>query len=180
MTAFVPTKTLQDIVPEVRPRFEELLAHATALGLQPKIREAGRTCATQAQYMTQGVTYAALCRSAHIIGHAIDLDIYPSNCPTYTKLGEWWEAQGGTWGGRWTQFGACGDMGHYHWLPGQAGAVSEAICPKGVSLEQCEQIREDYLTAAFNKKLGGKDRSWLWGLGLGVVGFGAVLYWRKR
>lgn len=170
--SFEPTKTLDDIVPEHRAKFQALLNHAAALGLKPKLREVGRTCAKQQEYLAQGATAASLCRSAHIIGHAVDLDLSPNTCEAHTKLGEWWEqTYGGTWGGRWTHlFPGCGDMGHYHWLPEQAGAVSEAICPKGVTLEQCEQIRTDYLTQAFAWTPPKKSNPWPWVVGLGAIG----------
>lgn len=181
--AFPPTKTLEDIVPEQRAKFRALVDYAAAQGWQPKIRGAGRTCAMQQQYLAEGATTASLCRSAHIIGHAVDLDLTPNDCATHTKLGEWWEQTfKGTWGGRWTHlFPGCGDMGHYHWLPDQAGAVSESVCPAGVDLAQCEQIRADYLTKAFGWKPPSRTSPWTWAFGaVGVAVVAVVVARRSR
>lgn len=50
--------------------------------------------------------------SLHIVRLAIDLLLYKdgvwlNKTEDYTKLGEWWESQGGTWGGRF------GDGNHF-------------------------------------------------------------------
>jgi hypothetical protein len=172
--AYAPTKTLADVVASVRPKFEQLVAHATSLGMKPAIRSAGRTCEEQHEQVALGYSHADLCRGMHVMGHAVDLDLSPSTCATYTKLGEWWEQQGGVWGGRWTQFGACGDSGHFQYGLGSptAGAVPTSLCPSGVTLQQCKKIREDYLS----KNLGGggvsSDRGYnLLALGLfGIIG----------
>lgn len=150
--AYPPTKSLADIVPSVRHKIEQLVARAAAWGMQPRIRSAGRTCAQQNEQKQLGYSQASMCRSLHTIGHAIDLDLLPNNCGTYTKLGEWWEQQGGVWGGRWAQFGSCGDAGHFHWYPGQAQAVPTSLCPNDVTLEECQALREKYLTAAFSQR----------------------------
>lgn len=149
---FAPTKTLADIVPSVRPKMEALIAQARSWGMQPEIRSAGRTCAQQNEQKQLGYSQASMCRSLHTIGHAIDLNLSPNTCATYTKLGEWWEKQGGVWGGRWTQFGACGDAGHFHWYPGKAQAVPLSVCPNDVSLAECQALRERYLTEAFSRR----------------------------
>ncbi|MDP9145304.1 MAG: M15 family metallopeptidase, partial [Actinomycetota bacterium] len=153
--AFAPTKTLADVVPSVRPKFEALLAYATSLGLKPVIRSAGRTCAEQNAMKAEGWSQAALCRSMHTLGHAVDLDVVPNNCASYTKLGAWWEKQGGVWGGRWTQFGPCGDQGHFQYGFDGAGAVPTSVCPEGLSLAECEKLRSDYLTKAMAVRTSG-------------------------
>jgi hypothetical protein len=76
----------------------------------------------------------------------VDLDLTPSTCASYTALGEAWERLGGIWGGRWKDFGPCGDAGHYAWAP--TGAVPLAICPEALSLPQCEALRHAYLANA--------------------------------
>lgn len=152
---FAPTKTLADIVPAVRPKFEQLLSHATSLGLKPTIRSAGRTCAEQQYQLGAGYSQAAMCRSMHTLGHAIDIDVIPSTCANYTKLGQWWESQGGVWGGRWTQFGACGDAGHFQYGFDGAGAVPVSVCPEGLSLAACQKLRSDYLTKAMAVRTSG-------------------------
>lgn len=153
VTAFEPTGTLQDIVPRMRRDFEDLLAFADGMGLEPRIRSAGRTCAEQYRLLGYGpaTTKAAGCRSAHVVGHAVDLVITPATCTNYTELGEWWEDRGGTWGGRWTSFGPCGDLAHFHMFDPPSGATPKGICPKGMTLEQCETAREVYLDREFNR-----------------------------
>lgn len=174
--AFAPSKTLDDIVPEVRPKFAALIAQATAFGMQPSIRSAGRTCAQQAEQVKLGYSSAELCRSMHVIGHAIDLDLSPSTCTTYTKLGEWWEQQGGVWGGRWKQFGPCGDAGHFHIGFNKAQAVPTAVCPSGVAESECRKVREEYLSKAFGQSLLGAGGSRMGILnGLLIVGAAAAI-----
>lgn len=154
---FAPTGKLSDIVPEARPAFEALLQQATDLGMSPVIRGAGRTCAMQNALAAQGtrVTGASLCRSMHVLGRALDLNLHPGTCATYTKLGQIWESMGGTWGGRWTeQFGPCGDAGHFHWYPkpggGSYGTPPPEVCPSTLqNVAECEEIRAQYLAAEF-------------------------------
>lgn len=145
---YLPTGTLDDLVPSVRPEFDALVAQATAWGMQPHVRSVGRTCAEQAEQYKLGYSHADLCRGMHVLGHAADIDLSPNTCATYAKLGAWWESRGGVWGGRWTQFGACGDAGHFHYGFGGAQAVPVSVCPSGVSLAECARVREDYLDAA--------------------------------
>jgi len=179
---FIPTGTLEDVVPEYRPKFEALMAYAKSIGLTIKVRSAGRTCATQQSYYDLGenITQANLCRSMHVFGHAVDFDVVPNTCLSYTKLGEWWEKQGGVWGGRWKQFGACGDQGHFHIGMNKAQAVPTSLCPANVTESECRKIREDYLTAAFAKSqiatgTGGSRMGILSGL-LIVGAAAAILY----
>jgi hypothetical protein len=49
---------------------------------------------------------------------AIDLNLFKDGIwqkytEDHTELGEWWESQGGTWGGRWN------DGNHYSWGEGR-------------------------------------------------------------
>lgn len=176
---FQPTKTLDDLVPEVRPKVEALIAYATAHGWSPKIRSVGRTCSGQQEQYDLGYSKADFCRSMHTLGHAIDLDLIPNTCETHTKLGEWWESQGGVWGGRWKQFGACGDMGHYHIGFDKAQAVPTSVCPSGVTYDQCVKVREDYLTKAFAGGVATGAGGSRMGLlsGLLIAGVGAAFVW---
>jgi len=175
---FQPTKTLDDLVPAVRPKVEALIAYATAHGWSPKIRSVGRTCSAQQEQVDLGYSQADFCRSMHTLGHAIDLDLIPNTCETHTKLGEWWESQGGVWGGRWKQFGACGDMGHYHFGFNGAQAVPTSVCPSGVTYEQCVKVRQEYLEKAFAGAgatgPGGSGMGILSGLAIVAVGVGIV------
>jgi hypothetical protein len=182
---FEPTGTLEDIVPEARGALEELLRIATDLGMQPHVRGAGRTCAMQNALASQGskVTGASMCRSMHVLGRALDIDLQPSTCATYTRLGEIWERMGGAWGGRWvSQFGGCGDAGHFHWMPRGEGLPSygsppEVVCPSSVrSVAECEQLRAAYLAAEFSKKAAaGGDWRKAAGGALLVVGAALIL-----
>lgn len=173
---YQPTGTLSDLVPSVRPEFDALVAQATAWSMQPKVRSVGRTCAQQAEQVKLGYSHADLCRSMHVLGHAVDLDLSPNSCATYTKLGQWWESRGGVWGGRWAQFGPCGDSGHFHYGFNGAGAVPTSECPSGVTLAECSKIREAYLDQAFGE---GPQVSSRWGLvaGLAIVAVGVGFVW---
>jgi hypothetical protein len=173
---YQPTGTLEDLVPSVRPEFDALVAQATSWGMSPHVRSVGRTCAQQAEQVKLGYSHADLCRSMHVLGHAVDLDLSPNACATYTKLGQWWESRGGVWGGRWAQFGPCGDAGHFHYGFGGAGAVPTSVCPSGVTLEQCKQIREAYLDQAFGEAPAVSSR---WGLVAGalVIAAGVAFVW---
>lgn len=142
------TGTLSDLVPEVRARVEALIAEATRRGFKPKVRSVGRTCEQQAEQVKLGFSQAGLCRSMHTVGHAVDLDLSPNACTTYTALGQWWEGQGGVWGGRWKQFGECGDAGHFHYGFDKAQAVPTSLCPADVTLAECRALREKYLSSA--------------------------------
>jgi hypothetical protein len=170
-----PTGTLSDLVPSVRPHVDALIAQAKAWGMQPSVRSVGRTCEQQAEQVKLGYSHADFCRSMHTLGHAVDLDLTPATCATYTKLGEWWEARGGVWGGRWKQFGASGDMGHFHWGFDKAGAVPTSVCPSGVTLSQCQKIREDYLQKA--RQPVGLSSSGGVGAGTIIVAAGVAFVW---
>lgn len=167
---FEPTGTLSDLVPEAREKVEELLGIATALGLKPRLRGAGRTCAYQASLAAQGsgVTHANLCRSWHVLGRAVDLDLSPNTCESYTTLGLAWERMGGIWGGRFPGFGECGDAGHYQWA--STGAVPVQVCGEGLTLDQCEAVRIAYLSAAFGRRAA-------FGASLLVAGVAAAAAW---
>lgn len=106
---------LAELAPEARPHFAELLAQAPNL----KIVSARRSCAEQRALYAQGrtapgpiVTGANGCRSWHVWGRAADLS--GVSRATWEKLGIWWEARGGHWGGR---FPNVDDPGHFEWHP---------------------------------------------------------------
>ena len=102
--SFEPTHSIDDIVPDARRAFEDLLLAAEQMGLKPSVGKngAGRTCATQQMLKAQGpgTTGAGMCKSFHVIGRALDIDISPCTCAHYAKLGHLWEDGGGAWGGR--------------------------------------------------------------------------------
>lgn len=175
------TGTLDDLVPEVRARVDALIAEATRRGFKPKVRSVGRTCEQQAEQVKLGFSHAGLCRSMHTVGHAVDLDLSPNACTTYTALGQWWESKGGVWGGRWTQFGACGDAGHFHWGFDKAQAVPTSLCPADVTLAECRALRTEYLTKAHASGKGSSDRGYnLLAVGtLAVVGAIALVAYSR-
>lgn len=191
-TPIKPTGGLRDIVPPVRQQLEALLAQAEAWGMEPRVLSAGRTCAEQRALHDsgRGVTQADLCRSAHVMGHAVDLRLTPNTFATYERLGQWWESHGGTWGGRWRSFGPQGDRAHYHYLPQQAAAVSQELCPPGLSVEECESLRRRYIEDANRADAEGEEfqappqvssASGMGGLlPLLLVGAGAVWWARRR
>jgi len=168
-----PTGTIKDIIPEARGAFRALLAEAGRRGLQPKILSAGRTCADQNRLKGQGsaVTGASGCQSWHVLGRALDVRLVPGSCATYRAMGQWWEAQGGFWGGRWTHFGECGDAMHFHWPEeGYAPGVPPG-CPSDPN--QCEAYREAYLREAFGLS------PWL-AVGTGLAAAAAYVAWKRR
>lgn len=178
---YQPTGTLDDLVPAVRPKFDALIAQAKAFGFTIKVRSVGRTCAAQQEQVDLGYSQADFCRSMHVIGHAADFDIVPNTCASYTKLGEWWEKQGGVWGGRWKQFGACGDAGHFHFGFNGAQAVPTSVCPSGVTYDKCLEVRRDYLQKAF-ASTGKSERGYnLLGIGTIVLAGAVIAYaaWRR-
>lgn len=173
---FEPTGTLDDIVPGARWAFEELLAYAREIGLSPRVVSAGRTCAQQNALQARGahVTSASGCESWHVVGRAIDVAIDPSTCDNYRRLGAFWERLGGFWGGRWTEYGPCGDAGHFHLPDARATAEgSPAYCPPDP--RECEPFRQDYLAKQF-----GRRTSTLWAVATGALIAGAVVWWQRR
>jgi hypothetical protein len=143
--AYSRLKTLDAIVPPARAAFDALIAHATAQGFQPYIVSAVRTCAEES-----GMTQTKVRRSWHVLGRAVDVELHAHGSvatmiDAYQALGEWWEALGGTWGGRWTTLypvphpaGWCGpadmpgDVCHFQWTDG-AEAVPESVWPRAVT-----------------------------------------------
>lgn len=136
---------VMDLIPVARPQFRALLTEARRLGFDPEITASIRTCAQQAA-IAPGATYARGCMSWHVLGRALDLELHPSTCATFTELGEFWEGIGGVWGGRWTDlFGACGDPGHFEYHPGLA---IESVC---WDPDECQTIARSYLAQEFAK-----------------------------
>jgi len=82
-----------------------LIRWANANGYQVSIWEVVRS---QAQADTNAAAGTGIAHSLHIIGLAADLHVfkdgqYLMKTPEYEPLGEMWEQQGGTWGGRFTK-----------------------------------------------------------------------------
>lgn len=149
-------KTLHHLVPDARQAFEALLAQATARGFLPSIVSAVRNCSEQGQL---ALTKAK--RSWHVFGRAVDIELHlgaPKDDPAkfYRELGEWWEQQGGTWGGRWTELypqapgvpGAAGDVLHFQWTPPPlTTAVPAELWPKGATCDVVQANADQYLAS---------------------------------
>lgn len=128
--------TLAAVLPEARPHFEALIAYAAARGWRPAIVSAVRTAAEQAGSASK------VRRSWHQLGRAVDVELRGGvgGRARYQELGEWWEADGGVWGGRWTDtyppgaIPGCepegGDCNHYQWTPGLPEAAASML-PEG-------------------------------------------------
>lgn len=147
-------KTLHHLVPDARAAFESLMAEAAARGYLPSIVSAVRNCAEQGSL---ALTKAK--RSWHVFGRAVDIELHlgaPKDDPAkfYRELGEWWEQQGGTWGGRWTDLypqapgvpGAAGDVLHFQWTPAPlTTGVPDALWPKGATCDVVQALADLYL-----------------------------------
>ena len=86
-----------------------LIDHARALGFRVKLGEAYRSPEEAARLaaLRKGIR-----KSLHTDALAIDLHLfigetYCARTEDHRDLGEWWESQGGSWGGRF------GDGNHY-------------------------------------------------------------------
>jgi len=147
-------KTLNHLVPDARAAFESLLQEATRRGFLPSIVSAVRSCSEQGNLQATKAK-----RSWHVFGRAVDIELHlgaPKDDPAkfYRELGEWWEQQGGTWGGRWTDLypqapgvpGAAGDVLHFQWTPPPlTTGVPDSLWPKGASCEVVQALADTYL-----------------------------------
>lgn len=149
-------KTLAYLVPDARAAFERLIAEATRRGYHPTIVSAVRTCCEErnlASAKGKGT------RSWHIFGRAVDIELHlgaPADDPAkfYRELGEWWESQGGTWGGRWTTSwptapgvpGASGDVMHFQYTPPPLRDVPpQELWPTGADCATVDALQTAYL-----------------------------------
>lgn len=155
--------SLAGIVPEARAPFDELLAQAKAWQMSPYISSALRTCKEQGAL--KGQSAVSSCKSWHTLGRAVDLELRnedgsPGDRGTYELLGEWWEAHGGIWGGRWLKSypeglagfpeAGPGDPVHFQWT-GKAIGVPAALCPSGLNLDECQRAADHYLTYQWSR-----------------------------
>lgn len=151
-------KTLRFVVAEARPHFDALLAEATARGYLPAISSSVRNCNEQGHLANTKAK-----RSWHVFGRAVDIELRkgaPLSDPAkfYRELGEWWEARGGTWGGRWTNIypqglpgiagGAPGDLVHFQWTPAPlTTGVPQALWPTGATCDEVTANAARYLAS---------------------------------
>lgn len=149
-------KSLSYLVPDARAAFERLLAEAESRNYHPAIVSAVRTCCEEhnlASAKGRGT------RSWHVMGRAVDIELHlgaPADDPAkfYRELGEWWESQGGTWGGRWTTSwpnapgvpGAAGDVMHFQFTPPPLGDTPpEELWPTGADCADIDARQAAYL-----------------------------------
>ncbi len=87
----------------------ELIREAITQGFQITLGEALRSPAQAAlnQKTGAGIAHSLHCDSLAIDLHLFKQGAYLDDTAAYTSLGEWWEQQGGTWGGRF------GDGNHF-------------------------------------------------------------------
>lgn len=87
-----------------------LLAQAFTLGYEVTMGECWRSPEEAARLASKGI---GIRRSLHCDRLAVDLNLFDKNgvwqcgSDAYRSLGEWWEKQGGSWGGRY------GDANHF-------------------------------------------------------------------
>lgn len=182
MSALDPKNMLPAVQWETRQKFQALAkAFEKQTGLRLRVRSGRRTCQEQADLYGIGrtynlasapVTYARGCQSWHVLARAIDADPVRADgsvvgdCKTYTLAGQLWEQLGGVWGGRWTQFGACGDAGHFEWHP---DVTLAELCPEPAA---CAAVSSAIVTRS--------PFAWGWA----TVAFAGVVigarYWARR
>lgn len=147
-------KTLAGVLPDARVMFEKLIREAASRGFHPSIISAARNC----QESPPGPIPAE--RSWHSYGRALDMQLLGEGGSAldpapYLAMGEWWEGEGGVWGGRWTEQypkgtpcnpGIPGDLCHYQWTPADmSGRVTKSIYDG----RTCEEARSAYYAAAW-------------------------------
>lgn len=84
-------------------RMGKLICFAGAKGISIKVQEWNRDLETQKAYVAKGVSKTL--KSDHLDKCATDIYVIVNGAPTenledYRVLGEYWEANGGQWGGR--------------------------------------------------------------------------------
>lgn len=117
--------SLAGVDPNVRGSFAALMREAErVLGYRPYLSSVLRTCAEQNGLELSRVSG---CKSWHLFGRAVDLDVTAEQA---RELAPFWESIGGTWGGRFTEsYGPQGDYVHFQ-MAGRTG-VPEQLCPPG-------------------------------------------------
>jgi hypothetical protein len=118
-------RSLDALHPEARPHFEHLVEEARRRGHHVYLSSVVRTLEGQGGLHDSGQSRARC--SWHPLGRAVDLDLdgNVTDREPYERLGEWWKAHGGTWGGDFSGYGALGDFVHYQW-------ASSRVPPEGL------------------------------------------------
>lgn len=162
-TLLDPDGLLTEIHPDTHRAVRRLVRQSDAT---VRVRSGRRSCAEQRDLYGIGrrynvgsppVTHADGCRSWHVLGRAVDLDILdPATgravvpCAAYEALGVAWEQMGGVWGGRFSGFGSCGDAGHFEWHP---GATIEDYCPDPSACEEVEVAIDRQISTAHTMRM---------------------------
>jgi hypothetical protein len=125
------SRYLSDLTSDTQAAVDELLTFARSRGLNPKIVYTRRSCAEQNALYAQGrttpgniVTGAQGCRSWHVLGRAVDIDIGSNNCADYAELGAFWKSIGGVWGGDFPNIKDC-----VHFELRHPTLPLDALCP---------------------------------------------------
>lgn len=114
-------KTLSQKQIEFARMISRLLFYAEAIGIPVKVIEWYRSRERQRKLYKAGLSRTLW--GKHPKGLAVDLGIIRNRCyigtwKQYEPLGRFWEAMGGTWGGRWDMSPKPGkqrDAGHFEY-----------------------------------------------------------------
>lgn len=120
---------LDRLTPDTRAALLVLDQALRAEGFRPVVRSGYRSCAEQAEQYAIGrtvgtpgkfTTHAKGCMSWHVLGRAVDIDLYPAD---FGRMGEIAKNLGWKWGG---DFKGFPDVGHVEFHP---GLTIEQACP---------------------------------------------------
>lgn len=95
--------SISQLIPELQPFARDLVGAAGAAGLQPRITSTRRSTAEQTRLYRRYLAglnpfpVAPPGTSAHEFGFAFDMVVSPLDA--LTDVGAYWQAQGGIWGG---------------------------------------------------------------------------------
>ena len=138
---------LGGLQPQVREPFAALLRVAKDAHFSPYLISARRSCLEQSRMGS-----VAPCRSWHVFGHAVDLELHDPDSgahdvrSVYADLATYWEMVGGTWGGRWLdswpdgvpgfEGAGSGDVVHFQMAP--SDSPPRSWCTDG-TVQDCER-----------------------------------------
>jgi len=125
----VRRSSLDALHEDAHPHFLALFEQARALGLTPRIADATRSPREQREERASRSSKADC--SWHLGGRAVDVELKGLGLawdPDYETLGEYWEARGGQWGGRFRGYGEHGDFRHFEYAPGLGNPKDVGLC----------------------------------------------------
>lgn len=116
-----------NLTPDTAAALERLISALRDAGIEARVRSAFRSCREQAEQWSIGrqpgdtrqkVTYAPGCNSWHVMGRAVDLDLYDAATgkkfgidEPYQRMGAIAKSLGWQWGGEFDFY----DHGHVEW-----------------------------------------------------------------